>query len=245
MEGVGWELGRARLAQIDSESARLYVICQWWNEQRNFFLEWEGQLHRDLQPPILLPLQLPDSVAVGDSAIFRCQVEEDDTLYQVRLLIDEGQGQIEDFVLVSSDSVYHASWQVPHAGRFWYRIEGEDFWENVGSYPDTGWATFITEGWIDAVDNPHPIVPSSIDLSIYPNPSNATVVISLDLPSSVDETRIRIYGLLGQCVHELTVNQRNHHVEKKIDVSALASGVYFIGVANGTQNAMKKMVVLR
>jgi len=72
-------------------------------------------------------------------------------------------------------------------------------------------------------------------LSIYPNPANQEVFISIS--NGVVITEITIYNQIGQKVlHHKSVNQ-------PIDVSMLRQGMYIIEVAFGSKNARRKLIV--
>ncbi|MFQ6608858.1 MAG: T9SS type A sorting domain-containing protein [Fidelibacterota bacterium] len=79
----------------------------------------------------------------------------------------------------------------------------------------------------------------------YPNPFNVTTTIHFDLTEAAD-VELVIYDILGQKVETL-VNGRivtgNHAVV--LDMSDLASGVYFYRLITGDRQLTRKLVVLK
>ena len=76
--------------------------------------------------------------------------------------------------------------------------------------------------------------------SIYPNPTNASFIISLNDYTSQDYT-FEVLNLIGETiqVHDLSNNSSNF----KIPVENLPTGVYFIKASSGKNVVTKKVVV--
>ncbi len=76
--------------------------------------------------------------------------------------------------------------------------------------------------------------------SIYPNPTNASFIISLNDYTSQDYT-IEVLNLIGETiqVHDLSNNSSNF----KIPVENLPTGVYFVKASCGKNVVTKKVVV--
>ena len=85
----------------------------------------------------------------------------------------------------------------------------------------------------------------SLNLSIFPNPSNATTTISFALPEAV-HVKLTIFNINGQVVETLIDGYReaaNHQVT--FDASHLASGLYFYRIEAGSYSDVKKMVLVK
>ncbi|MDI6804793.1 MAG: T9SS type A sorting domain-containing protein [Bacteroidota bacterium] len=79
----------------------------------------------------------------------------------------------------------------------------------------------------------------------YPNPFNPTTTIKYDLPTSQHVT-IRVYNLLGQEVMTLVDEfQQPGYKSMLLDLSNLASSVYFYRINTGDFVAVKKFVMLK
>lgn len=72
-------------------------------------------------------------------------------------------------------------------------------------------------------------------ISIYPNPANSTLQIDTQ-DVSIDQ--INIYSILGSRVRQMNVDS----VSPTVEVSNLASGVYYIQLYSGNNVALKKFV---
>ena len=90
------------------------------------------------------------------------------------------------------------------------------------------------------------ILPIAYQLSPnYPNPFNASTVISYSIPHSADVT-IDIYDLLGRYVEKLLDIQQqagDHHTIWRAD--NVTSGIYFYKIQAGDYTQTKKMVLLK
>ena len=73
-----------------------------------------------------------------------------------------------------------------------------------------------------------------VDLSIYPNPSDAGIYkINTSMLSEIE---VKIYTIQGK----LVLNQLIE--DKTIDLSSLASGVYVVQLNSGQQSIVKKLI---
>ena len=87
-------------------------------------------------------------------------------------------------------------------------------------------------------------LPDELDVSVYPNPFNSTVSISLEAPLH-SETKVSLHDLLGR---EVDVIYRGRLAASTISYTApaaLASGVYFVRAISGVQSQMAKVVLLK
>lgn len=78
-----------------------------------------------------------------------------------------------------------------------------------------------------------------LEVTIYPNPTQTFVTISLN--NEVKNFNIRVVGINGKVVSENFVNSYTY----QIDFSPLPSGIYFLQIETETKNITKKIVVSR
>jgi hypothetical protein len=204
-----------------------------------------GTVTPDTESPILTVVGLPpDTVPSGGVIILESRVIDNDTLSEVRVRFQDDRDST--WVVPMNRSQGHtfaANWTAPREGFYRYRIEAEDFWENVGSYPDTGWASFVTEHWSSA--DPFILQPHSFSLSAYPNPFNPATSISISLPRETHLT-LDVFDVTGRLVRRLADGRftaGEHTI--RLDAGDMASGIYFAHVAAGEHSRTQKMVLMK
>jgi hypothetical protein len=75
---------------------------------------------------------------------------------------------------------------------------------------------------------------------LFPNPASDEVTVLLSLETS-DKVELKVSNLLGQVlISESVFVQEN--LEKKIDLSGLANGVYIVEVLTGKGSIQRKIV---
>jgi serine protease AprX len=79
--------------------------------------------------------------------------------------------------------------------------------------------------------------------NIIPNPAHDAA--TLQLKGFSGNTSLQIFNTTGQIVHQTDFLSHNDILNKTIDVSAFANGVYFYTIYNGVQKISGKMVVAR
>lgn len=78
-------------------------------------------------------------------------------------------------------------------------------------------------------------------VGVYPNPSNGNVTFSFALPARADIS-VEIINMMGQTVASKTQgNVLNETLA--IDLSSVAKGVYYATVSDGTNKAVKKIII--
>jgi hypothetical protein len=95
-----------------------------------------------------------------------------------------------------------------------------------------------------AADEP-PTLARSFELANYPNPFNASTVISFSLPQTSD-VHLRVFDVTGREVfrHDLgRIESGTHHLS--FDASGLASGVYVARLETPGASINRKMILLR
>ncbi|UCF06524.1 MAG: PQQ-binding-like beta-propeller repeat protein [bacterium] len=93
-------------------------------------------------------------------------------------------------------------------------------------------------------------IPNAFSLDNYPNPFNATTVITYGLPVDCDVT-LTIYNLMGQKVKTL-VNEHQGSGYKSVNWDGrneegieVSSGIYFYRLRAGSHTEIKKMILLK
>lgn len=76
-------------------------------------------------------------------------------------------------------------------------------------------------------------------LVIYPNPFSSSITVSVVSSSGVENSALAIYNILGEVVFE---TDASHSLSMTIDMSELASGIYFIKVTSDEGVIMKKVI---
>jgi hypothetical protein len=202
-----------------------------------------GELTPDtLRPIVTLNLVAPDTIRAGDSVRFDLSATDNDTLSELRLLVADSSGELLHEVWSGAEGYSQAAAIViPHEGLYRYKVEAVDYWENVGTLPDTGWQTFHTEGWSTA--DPFIIHRSSFIVSTYPNPSNGwpTVQLSPDwlLHGPV---RLKVFNILGQKLYDDFVAAPRIDLRR---ISSTATGLFLIDVTAPGHHICHKILVLR
>lgn len=145
--------GNVDRLEIRGNRVRMYAYYQTFRSAdghlNQCFLRWEGEMHPDSIPPVLAPVSLPaETVRVEDPVLFTVTAQDNDTLSGVTLLLNWGDGGVQSCPMTrGNNNTFSYSFQLPEEAQYFYRIEAEDFWENTGSYPDSGWASFHTAHW--------------------------------------------------------------------------------------------------
>ena len=83
----------------------------------------------------------------------------------------------------------------------------------------------------------------ALDLSVYPNPVQATRKMNVSVGATLGKTEIKLYNILGQAVLESELPQQT--TETHLDVSNLAPGVYVLQVRSGDQRVARPVTILK
>ena len=103
--------------------------------------------------------------------------------------------------------------------------------------PRSGWLTSLGCEVPSAIQD----ISFSNEISVFPNPNNASFSLSIDLNGSSFATAY-IVDMLGVTVKELGSYGRGNST---IDISDLSSGAYFLKVNSGNKSATKKIFVTK
>jgi hypothetical protein len=79
---------------------------------------------------------------------------------------------------------------------------------------------------------------SSVDFSIFPNPSNGKFWI--DVNRSINDYQLRLYSILGDLVYDSKVINSNDFETIELNI---ASGVYVVELSEGIRSSRKKLVI--
>lgn len=88
--------------------------------------------------------------------------------------------------------------------------------------------------------NEHTTVLNSVD--VYPNPANTTAYVTINL-ASAQQVSVSVYNSTGQLVSAQMKNLAAGASSFQVDVTNLASGIYFVNVTEGTSTISKKLIV--
>ena len=223
-------------------------VRAYWSDAMSPVPHWDyvtstGIITSDAQIPELSPDYLiADSVAIETAVMIGATAIDNDTLSEVRCVIMDSAGTIQRVVMPDQGTDhFDTTWTVPYPGFFRYRYEAEDFWENIGMYPDSGWLTFATDGWTEAADVL--LEPVSYDVMVFPNPSNVWPIVKLS-PGWItrDVSQIAIYNVLGQRVFQTKVTNTTFTFPFELPV---ASGLFLLEVSNPLAKYRQKILILK
>jgi hypothetical protein len=105
-------------------------------------------------------------------------------------------------------------------------------------YCSTTKATYVINGCVGIKEN----LENGVRIKLFPNP--ASTIVNIELAGVKSETtRLRIIDLLGNEVSSSVFNSADTNNSLRMDVSALASGVYLFEVKNGESFSTYRLVV--
>jgi hypothetical protein len=138
---------------------------------------------------------------------------------------------------------FRGTWTVPNDTALWhYYYRAEDMWENVSVYPDTGEFSFHTTGWNAAPSFSLP--PSSVAVSVYPNPCNGWPRIELAAEwFARGEVKIAVFDVLGRKV--AAWDAASPGAMNRASTPVVASGVYLVRVEGAGRSVLRKVMVLK
>lgn len=118
-------------------------------------------------------------------------------------------------------------------------VQATDWWDNntatasvtCGELSKTYTVTFVAAGGIEES--------MARSFTLYPNPTNGQIIISLD--ENVSATEAIVYNMMGQTVKRQSVNDSQF----EMNLNGLQSGIYFVAVRNsdkviGIQKVVKE-----
>ena len=81
-------------------------------------------------------------------------------------------------------------------------------------------------------------------LGTYPNPAQQRATLRYAVPQRQD-VKIPLYDILGRRIQTVVDGERKGRHERQLDVSRLASGVYFLRLAAGGKTRTQKLTIVR
>ena len=78
--------------------------------------------------------------------------------------------------------------------------------------------------------------------SVFPNPSNGLVNVSL-LSNSIEDVMVNLYDFTGRLISKRTFKNYSSQFNEEIDFGNLASGIYLLKVKKGMQESLKQLVI--
>ncbi|HYE79514.1 MAG TPA: T9SS type A sorting domain-containing protein [bacterium] len=77
---------------------------------------------------------------------------------------------------------------------------------------------------------------------VFPNPSTGILHVTV---AGYDRgtTELRVLNVIGNVVYRETVNESEPRFSRTIDLSNLASGLYYVKIENGAHAEMRKVVI--
>ena len=108
-------------------------------------------------------------------------------------------------------------------------VQATDWWDNYtatasvtcGELSKTYTVTFVAAGGIEES--------MARSFTLYPNPTNGQIVITLD--ENVNATEAFVYNMMGQTVKTQSVNDSQF----EMNLNSLQSGIYFVAIRNGNK----------
>ncbi len=102
---------------------------------------------------------------------------------------------------------------------------------NGGIYKYTGTALSV-----NALNN------DNAKMSMYPNPSNGQFTLQIAGAESKDAV-VKIVDVTGSVAYENSISNSSDIIIKKVDLSNVSKGIYFVTVENGTTRFVNKIVI--
>jgi PKD repeat protein len=79
-------------------------------------------------------------------------------------------------------------------------------------------------------------VKGKLELNVYPNPAND--ILNIEVTNAAETVNVKIYNALGQIINNFNINND----KAIINLKSFTKGIYYVGVDDGTQNALKKFI---
>lgn len=80
-----------------------------------------------------------------------------------------------------------------------------------------------------------------LSIDIYPNPSNGSITLSIE--GQTDVLDLTVQDLNGKIVHAEQLGEVSSRLQKNIDLTGVANGVYLLRLNNGDDSLIKKLVI--
>lgn len=160
------------------------------------------------------------------------------------------------------DGVYTATVAVENNSSITYKFKnGVDGWESIntsigdncttGDFADRFLDVGEMDMTVDVVCFAYCVTCDVVDVdevtfeqgvSLFPNPTDGMLQITINLPEVVDGMQLRVTSLLGQTVLQRELGSLSRYNEQ-IDLSQLPAGTYLVELTNGSLQTNRKIVV--
>ena len=87
------------------------------------------------------------------------------------------------------------------------------------------------------------IMPTTLNVEIYPNPTSGNCVISFD--KVLDETELILTNSLGKVVLKKNIFAGQNQKQEKLDLSGLTNGLYYLNITGDVSFMSKKIILLK
>lgn len=147
----------------------------------------------------------------------------------------------------------------------WEWEQSTDQWTSITTYPGAGftgnvgfsigskgyfglggnYSSAVQDFWeysptITTIDQNTPVI---LSFSIFPNPSSDFVGISFNASSPKETYTIRMINSLGECIYCEGFKGQMGLLTRKVDVSDVAKGIYFIELTSPVEKSTKKLIL--
>jgi hypothetical protein len=126
---------------------------------------------------------------------------------------------------------------VQHTAMGW--VDGMTGWSggfNVDAVTDGIYKYSGSYLGVNAINN------DNAKMRMFPNPSNGQFTIQIGGAEAKD-AMVKIVDVVGNVTYENKIDNSTNAIERKIDLSNAAKGVYFVTVENGTTRFVNKIVI--
>ncbi|ALI98542.1 T9SS type A sorting domain-containing protein [Rufibacter tibetensis] len=79
-------------------------------------------------------------------------------------------------------------------------------------------------------------------MSVYPNPSNGQITISLE-GFEGKKTDLRIMNVIGNVVYREVIQDPNTHYLRTLDLNKLAKGLYYVKLETSSYSEVRKVIL--
>ena len=103
---------------------------------------------------------------------------------------------------------------------------------------------YLELGGVSAIEQTSAI-PANLTINAYPNPFNASITISYNLPKTTD-VALEIFNILGNKVATLVdMTQPAGHHQITWEADGVSTGIYFCVIQTDEQNMSKKLLLIK
>ena len=96
-----------------------------------------------------------------------------------------------------------------------------------------------------AADDPLPALPTTLQVTVYPNPFNSSTNILVALPAYISSVDLTVYNLLGQVVQATALRNVIGQTTYNLDASEFSTGIYLLHLSADDLQTTTKLMVLK